>query len=377
MLRVVRILLVRVLVAFLASSGVTMAQSHAPQSHPSWWGWASPEATALVGIRWETLKLSPFAGAIAEEWNAPAGLTMPDLECLQQARQLLLSSPAFLAVASGDFPAAELRAQATAQAMKPTVYRGVELWISPGKSTLSVARISDQVLLVGLRRTLESAIDRNLAEGERRYSPLLQRAARFSGQDLWVVATQLPDSLASGFVPLDVEARGFEGSVSLSDGIRVEATLAAGSPDEAAVLEGRLRRVAPSLPPVAQGLQVVQAGDVVVLAMVVSREQLAANLLPSNPQPTPAQPPAQPASAAAIPAVVAPPAHTPQAPAPQAQAPVTYAATTAGVTPQPDLKASAIPAKPAPIPAKPAGPRVVHILGLDDGPREITLPPSN
>lgn len=322
---------------------------------------------------------------------------MPALACLNQAKQFLLSAPAFLAVVYGDFAAAELHAEAAAQSMKPTSYRGVELWISPGRTTMSLARVSDQILLVGLRKTLESAIDRNQpdnpADRDRRYSPLLPRAARFSGHELWVVATQLPDPLASGFVPVDVEARGFEGSVNLSDGIRVEATLATGSPDEASALEGRLQRLAPSLPPVARGLQVVQAGDQVVLAMVVSREQLAANLRSGSGAPTtnvattavatsplpatvprPAAPPAL-ASTPHVPAARAEVAQTalaasvpmPAPIAPRAATPIDTAANAAlSQSPQPEAKAISVP-------AKPSGPMVIRILGLDDGPREIVF----
>jgi len=247
-------------------------------------------------------------------------LGMPNLECLNESKQLLLSSPAFLIVASGDFPAEQVRTEAAAQAMKPFTYRGVDLWISPGKSTLSVARINDHILLVALLRTLEATIDRNQSQlnpgqenqtqpnptpAERRYSPLLRRAARFSGQDLWVVASQLPDPLASRFVPLQVEARGFEGAVSLGDGIRLEGTLAAGSQEEASAIALKVRQSTPGLPSIARGLQIVQAGDMVVLAMVASREQVAASLRPAPstppvgtlPAPTPAPSTSAPAPA--------------------------------------------------------------------------------
>ena len=52
------------------------------ESHPSWWRYASPEATALVGIRWEHLRSSPFAGAITGELSGEDGLGVPDLYCL-------------------------------------------------------------------------------------------------------------------------------------------------------------------------------------------------------------------------------------------------------------------------------------------------------
>jgi hypothetical protein len=374
----------RVLCALAAAAMLAQAQSH-----PSWWNWASPDATALVGVRWETVRTSPLSEALADELGPDGSLGLPDLECLKQAKQLLLSSPAFLVVASGDFAAEQLRAEATAQSMKPTVYKGVDLWISPGKYTLSVARISDHILLAAFRRNLEAAIDRNQAQqnqgqGERQYSPLLRRGARFSGQDLWVIATQLPDPLASRFVPLDVEARGFEGSVSLEDGIRLEGTLAAGSQDDASLLAAKLHQLTSGLPSIARGLQVVQAGDMVVLTMAASREQVAANLRPAPKVATATTAAAQP-----VPAVAAPTSPTPVAPVTPAPSPVTpsiAAATPVTVSVSAPTPVTASPAAPTPVAALtpstpaptapvPAGPRVVRILGLDEGPREITLPP--
>jgi hypothetical protein len=358
------------------------------QSHPSWWNWASPDATALVGIHWEAVRSSPLAEALADELGPEGSLGLPDLQCLKESKQLLLSSPAFLVVANGDFPAEQLRAEAAQQSMKASVYKGVELWISPGKSTLSVARIGDHILLLGLLRSLEGAIDRNPTQldpvqtnqtpPERRYSPLLRRAARFSGQDLWVVASQLPDPLASHFVPLDVDARGFEGSVSLADGIRLEGTLAAGSQDEASAIALKVRQSASGLPSVARGLQAVQAGDMVVLAMVASREQVAASLRPAAPSAAQADARANPehSSAAATSAVAAPEAVTPKVQAAAKPAPTPPAAAPpVAVPPAAPAPITVAASAPEPIVPVPAEPRVVRIFGLDDGPREIVLPP--
>src|SRR5205085_11468678 len=76
------------------------------ESHPAWWRYASPEATALVGIQWEHVRSSHFAYAIGGELTGEGGLGFPDIECLKDSRQILISSPALLAIASGNFPAA-------------------------------------------------------------------------------------------------------------------------------------------------------------------------------------------------------------------------------------------------------------------------------
>jgi hypothetical protein len=297
----------------------------AAESHPSWWGFASPEANALVGIHWESLRQSPFADAVGAELSSSGSLGFPDLPCLREARQILISGPALLAMVSGAFPAAVVREQAAKKGLKPGKYQGIEVWVSPGKTTLSVAQWSDQLLLVGLRKTLEAAIDRSLLEVDhagaaRQYSPLLARAAHFAQEDLWVVANQLPDPVASVFVPLDVEARSFQGAISVRDGLRVNAELLAASEKDAAAIAETIRQSIPALPSVARGLQVTVSADTVSLGMEMSPDQLAASLRRTEAQPS----------------VVTPAAEKPP---------------------------------------EPTGPQIIRILGLDDGPREIVLPP--
>src|SRR3984893_19286072 len=79
----------------LFSLGTSSAEPH-PSSHPSWWTYASPDATALVGIQWENLRQSPFAETVAKELSPTGGLEFPDLDCLKQARQIILSAPSNL-----------------------------------------------------------------------------------------------------------------------------------------------------------------------------------------------------------------------------------------------------------------------------------------
>jgi hypothetical protein len=344
-----------------------MAALASGESHPSWWTYASPEATALVGIHWETVRDSPFGDAIGGELSADGSLRFPDLACLREAQQVVVSSPALLAVLSGNFPAAQLREQALRARMKVASYRGVALWIHPAKDTLSVAMIGEQLLLVGGRRALESAIDRvdpGAPEGarpaNRRYSPLLARAARFAqSSDLWVVATRLPDPLASLFVPIDVEGSGFEGSLSLRGGLHVEALLDAGSVEGARTATANLRGSIPSLPAIARRLQVAATEGSVVLALDVSAEELAAGLRGSSAVTTAG--PVESVTAAPNPIVAAPVAPV-ESPA-TAPAPMVAASVAAAPTPM------------AAVPPKPEAPQIIRILGLDEGPREIVLPP--
>ncbi len=319
---------------------VTTALPARPESNPSWWGLAPMDATAIVGIQWQNLRSSPFAEAIWGELDSEIGL--PPLPCLADARQILIASPALLAMISGNFNTATLRAQASKIGMKPASYQGVNLWIA--KSGLSIAQLNDQLLLAGSRATLNAAIDRSQAE-RHHYSPLLSRAARYGQADLWVVADRLPDPLASIFVPIDVDTGvqtgGFEGYVTLATGLTLEASLDAGTAENAQAVADKVRQSIPLLPSIAQGMEVrVDARDV-LLSLEVDPAEFAAELR---------------GSPAAAPQAI-------QAPQPVAAVP------TPPVPPVPP--AAAIP----PIAPVPAGPQVIRIFGLDEGPREIILPP--
>jgi hypothetical protein len=339
---------------FLTSSAFLHADSH-----PSWWTYASPEATALVGIQWDSLRHSIFADGIASELAPGGDLRFPDLACLRDSRQIVVSSPALLAMVTGNFPMTRVREQAERIGFKPVNYKGVPVWYPADKETLGVAFMSDNLLLLGSRRTLESALDRSASEAPKHYSPLLARASRFAqNADLWVVASQLPDPLASLFLPIDVDARGFEGLISMRSGMYVSAVIDAESDKRAVELANRLRGSTASLPGVFQSIKVEPEKSNVTISLEVNREQLAASLYGSK---TPAPVAARP-TPAVQPAVVA---------AVREAVPSPPATTVAKAEPKPE-SSTPVAAAPAPVPE---GPQVVRILGLDDGPREIVLPP--
>jgi hypothetical protein len=312
---------VRSLLAFLACASFAAAESH-----PSWWNYASPDATALVGIEWQTVRASPFAEAVeAELWG---DLGFPDLTCLRNARQFVLSSPELLALVSGNFPSAAMRDQAAKKGMKAMTYRGVDMWFSTGSGMLSVARMNDQLAIIGDPKTLEIAVDRSIADSKN-HSPLLARAAQFTQKDLWVVSTQLPDDLASRFVPLETEARNFEGWVSVRNGLDLEATFSAASERAATASAKQLREAIPAFPAIVHGLQVTVEGGSVLLALAATREQVVQALR-------------------GVPAEAIKVETSWEVPAPIVEKPVEK------------------------VPEKP---QVIRIFGLDEGPREIVLPP--
>ena len=179
----------------------------------------SPDATALVGIRLETVKNSVFADAITAELSGAGSLNLPDLTCLRRASQILIAAPPLMEVASGNFTAVAIRSELARKNWKEFTYRGVTLWKKTDPKTMGLALMDDRTVVVGPMDTLQDVIDRSQAD-TRVVSPLLERAARFSATgDLWVVASQLPDPLGSVFVPIETEAVNFDGELRLAAGI--------------------------------------------------------------------------------------------------------------------------------------------------------------
>lgn len=287
------------------------------QSFPRAWNYVAPDASALVGIEWQHLRTSFLADAVRSELSSSGRLGFPDLECLWDSREILLAGPDLLGVASGSFPAATVAAQAASLGMKPADYDGVRLWIAPGKDRRSLAQVSDTLLLIGWRETLEAAIDRSLLTTSRQMSPLLARGARWATNfDLWISANALPDPLVSVFVPLELESADFDGGLTARNGLVLDAHYTMATPQDAAQSAEYFRQAVPDFHALLRGMSVIEDGESVRLKLQVSPQELAEQLRPPEPP-----------------------------------------------------KTEAVEVKPPP-----AKLRTVHIVGLDDGPREIPLP---
>ncbi len=299
--------------------GIGLAASLAMgESYPRAWNYIAPDSSAIVGIEWPQLRESFLADALGVELSGSGRLGFPDLACLRDAREILLAGPDLLGVASGSFPAATVAAQATDLGMRSADYDGVRMWIAPGTSRRSVAQVSDTLLLIGFRDTLEAAIDRSLLTAERQSSPLLARGAHLAATyDLWITATALPDPLVSVFVPLALESADFDGGVSVRHGLMLDARYDMATREDAELSADYFREAVPGFHALLHGMNVIEDGNSVRLKLQVAPEELAAHLHPPEPEPT-----------------------KPMAVAPKA----------------------------------PAKPQSVRIVGLDDGPREFPLP---
>ncbi len=288
------------------------------QSFPRSWNYVAPDSTALVGIEWQHLRDSFLADAVSSELSSGGRLGFPDLPCLWNSREILLAGPDLLGIASGSFPAATVAEQAASLGMQPLDYDGVRLWIARGKDRRSLAQVNDNLLLIGLKETLEAAVDRSLLTTGRQMSPLLARGTRLATNfDMWISATALPDPLVSVFVPVELETADFDGGLSVRNGLVLDAHYSMGTPQGAAQSADFFRQAIPDFHPLLHGMNVIEDGELVRLKLQVSAQELADQLRPPTPPKT----------------------ETVEAPPPLAK------------------------------------PRTVHIVGLDDGPRDIPLPP--
>lgn len=292
------------------------------ESYPRAWSYVAPDATAVVGIEWQQLRASFLSDALGVELSGTGRLGFPDLACLQDAREILLSGPDLLGIASGSFPAATVAAQAMGLGMRPADYDGVRLWIAPGMDRRSLAQVNDTLLLIGFRDTLEAAINRSLLTAERQSSSLLARGAHLAASfDLWITATSLPDPLVSVFVPLALESGDFDGGVSIRHGLILDARYDMATPEDAELSADYFREAVPSFHALMRGMNVIEDANSVRLKLHVAPEELAAHLRPPEPDPP------KPVAAEA----------------------------------KETMKA-------------PAKPQSVRIVGLDDGPHEFPLP---
>ncbi len=287
------------------------------ESYPSAWNYVAPDARSIIGLEWLRLQDSFLGEAVSAELWTEGHLGIPELDCLKQSREILLSAPDFLAVFSGPFPAAVVESQASRAGLLKSSYNGVRLWIASEKTRRSLAQVNDNLLLIGWRDTLEEAIDRGMQTELRPYSPLLARGARLAPSgDFWIAANALPDPLVNVFLPLKIETADFDGVVSARTGLRIDARYNMATTEDALLSAQYFREAIPNFHAVLQGMHVIPEGESVLLRLEVAAEELEQHLRPPAP-------------------------------------PVTEA---------------------KPKPAEPAGPRVVRISGLDDGPREVPLP---
>ncbi|MCP5112306.1 MAG: hypothetical protein GY953_15890 [bacterium] len=254
--RVLGLLLVGLMAA------VAMAQD-APNSTsmPAVWRYAHPEATALVGIEWTRVLSSPVGQQIQAKVGETGFSGTPGIEFLDDIDRIFISTPGAEGGAAGEQPPAvvavqgrfdldKVRGLAAAKMGETAVYRSVEI-LEEGedrenKEPMSMALVSEQTILVGDGASVRAAIDNHvLADAEQMMRPLFVRAMNLaSANDVWVVSEASPSQFSPGSseaAPFLEDVDSIEAGISLQEGLGLEMNLGTGSPEAAANLAGGLQ----------------------------------------------------------------------------------------------------------------------------------------
>ncbi|HLJ15122.1 MAG TPA: hypothetical protein VKV15_11535 [Bryobacteraceae bacterium] len=322
----------------------TLAVTAWPQSYPSAWNYANPNATFLLGFDWSRLQQSAFAGMAQKQISTRHAMGLPDPNFLEHVNQILLAisidkdiaktrkQPPALLILSGTFDLQVVRKIAISKKMSPSTYHSVPLLTEagkPGEQDSALALINEQTLLFGDRRSVLQAIDRNAPGTPRVFSPIMASASKLAEtHDLWIIAHNFGNFSRELDGPLQIgqDVTAIQAGISFHNGLDADAALTAISDVAAARFARMIEALRPQLPKPLQDLGIATKENVVQLALSIDQQQLTAMLGKFTQQ----------AIAQAMPAGAAPP--------------------------HPSTKPEKM---------------TIKIYGLDDGPKEIPYPASN
>ncbi len=209
-------------------------------STPIYWRYAPDEPAMLIGVDWRQASQSNLAGLI--------GGAAASLDFAEEITNLLVAvepgagNKRFLATASGRFNLAKLRRMAADDGAKATRYRGVEVFSAGGAD---VAVLDGWILLAGDTASVRAALDRGNAATPRE-SRLWRRAAELaSTYSMWIATSSLEAFQPAEPSPLS-GVRSFDGGIALNRGMEMTFDLVAASEESAVAIEAMLRGAAGS-----------------------------------------------------------------------------------------------------------------------------------
>lgn len=227
------------LLALLLVPGLGFCQS----STPAYWRFAPSDPALLIGVDWRQASQSGLSGLAPRSMTAlPAGLEFAD-----EIGTLLLSAEPgvktgkerFLAIVSGKFNEAKLRAAAAAEGVKPVRCRGVDLFSSGGTD---VAVVEGWVLLAGDGASVRAAIERG-AEAQPRESSIWRRAAGLStAYTIWIASDSLQElQSAAPAGSLFTQVSSIDGGIALQRGMEMAFDLTTPSEASAGALAAAIQ----------------------------------------------------------------------------------------------------------------------------------------
>ena len=351
---------IRVSLALIALLAPAAAEC---QTDPALWRFVDPAAKALMSINWQRIRQTPALASLREKsLNENFAQAMPAIELLDDIDRIMISSPGNLFIGDaeaesakapvliavhGHFDGAKVRQVFTRLGAKPQSYNSFQVYRPQGKSTKNMAAVlfDAETILVGQARSIFAALDRNqFGPPSPQSNPIIARAAEMdAAYEFWMVMSD-PDSFAGGqlagmFPGSDwaADAQGFEAGMNLRAGLTADVTVRFGSEDSAKQVVKEMTRVIgaalkekggnPSMRDIAKKVRFIAEGSAAKISLRLTPQELEQ----------------------------------------YAQAyEVGHKAALAAAA-----ERAKSPAFPAPAPAKPG---VIHIDGLDDGPREIPYP---
>jgi hypothetical protein len=331
------------------------------QSDPTLWRFVYPNAKALVSINLQRIRQSPAVATIRGQWAGGKLTTiLPDIGMLNDVDRILISSPGnqttndtgaesaeppMLIAVHGHFDGGKVRQFFSRLDTKAQTYNSFQVYRpqSKGDKNMAYLLFDPETILMGDAPSVFAALDRN------QFGPptppsgsIVARAAEMeAAYELWVVMNQpalLANDRFAGLIPggdIVSDAQGLEAGLSLRSGLAADITVHFASEASAKqvvtemaqlIAEASKDKSAAALAQgIAKKLRFTTEGSAAKISLRLTPQELE-----KSAQAFTAGYKAGAASQAAVPSPAA-----------------------------------------APAPAKPG---VIHIEGLDDGPREIPYP---
>jgi hypothetical protein len=221
-------------------------------STPSYWRYAPADPVLLVGLDWRQAAQSNMSGLI------PGGIgkLSANFDFAEEIANVLVAAEPgikagkgrFLAIVSGKFNETRLRGMAAAEGVKPTRYRGADLYSSAGTD---VAILGGNVLLAGDTASVRASLDRGAA-AKPRESAIWRRAAELSSDyTLWVTLPNL-DALPGAKPaanPLLSGVKSLDGGIAFHRGMEMAFDVGTATPETAGALAALMQGAAASQAP--------------------------------------------------------------------------------------------------------------------------------
>jgi hypothetical protein len=314
---------------------------------------AHPDAKLLLGIDWRRVKESPLGPIVLKQVQQGGHPLLGFLESIENVDRLLVSSSGsvngakapLLVIGEGRFALPKIRAMAKADGAVSRKYNDVELLVPPNATNadLHFALVDGSTILVGDGTSVKGAIDRWLrADTADDRNPLFFRATTLATtQEIWAAVTEPSTSLSSLGIsssPIAEQIKSLELGLLLGQTLSATLWINAASEEAADTLATGLPALLqlaalqysdqPSLTQLAKRLKVISDKGFVKMAVTIDGKLFEQSMSELR--------------AAAAP-------------------PVTRAVAAPVATHQPPIAA----------PVVPTGPRVVRIVGMDEGVKEI------